>query len=353
MKEGHGHARSYSSVPLLPYADATPPATPFVFAFHPKHRVQSFVHRRRPVFVVVAILSVVSLALLASWAVTDSSGPRFAPQETDPLSLPSDPEWSNITLPELHFDDVVPVSEYPPYIVGAPTQSFRDNLRNDTKYITSWLSAGWSTCPLLIVLDVPSHIHLCLDNDVMTYMNLIYLGIITDRVPVVAMFTPSHIGGDAPVITFGEVFDVPRFREESGVPLLEWTEVKDPESDVVDELGCWNIWESVQYYEHAPRGSSIPDWLGLGAPISQAFTTKTHLLPQIFHILVHRNGSNKSPIMNMTNAARSGHLPVLLIQKTGTRTSETHSLHLNTAQFWIPMSTCFATTICITLALLR
>jgi len=48
------------------------------------------------------------------------------------------------------------------YLQGSPTQSFRgqlnhqrpphrlittasDNLRNDTKYITSWVSAGWST----------------------------------------------------------------------------------------------------------------------------------------------------------------------------------------------------------------
>lgn len=48
------------------------------------------------------------------------------------------------------------------YVQGPPTQSFRgqfnqwrpscylttivsDNLRNDTKYITSWVSAGWST----------------------------------------------------------------------------------------------------------------------------------------------------------------------------------------------------------------
>lgn len=98
----------------------------------------------------------------------------------------------------------------------------------------------------------------------MTYMNLIYLGIVTDRVPVVAMFTPSHVGGSAGVITFGEVFDVPRFNKESGVPLLEWLEVKDPESQVVDDIGCWNIWEAVQYYEHYPRGSTVPEWLKLG-----------------------------------------------------------------------------------------
>ena len=98
----------------------------------------------------------------------------------------------------------------------------------------------------------------------MAYMNLIYLGIITNRVPIIAMFTPSHIGGDAPVITFGEVFDVPRFIKESGTPLLEWIDVKDPASDQMDTIGCWNVWESVQYYEHFPRNSWIPAWLNVG-----------------------------------------------------------------------------------------
>jgi hypothetical protein len=33
---------------------------------------------------------------------------------------------------------------YPQWVVGAPTASFRDNLRPEVQYITSWLSAGWS-----------------------------------------------------------------------------------------------------------------------------------------------------------------------------------------------------------------
>ena len=101
-------------------------------------------------------------------------------------------------------------------------------------------------------------------NDVMAYANLIYLGSLTERVPIVPMFTPSHIGGDAEVIAFGEVFDVPRFINESGIQILEWDEVKDPESDVVDDLGCWNVWEAVQYHEHHPRTSAAPNWLKLG-----------------------------------------------------------------------------------------
>lgn len=124
-------------------------------------------------------------------------------------------------------------------------------------------------------------------------MNMIYLGHITDRVPILPMFTPSwHIGHDAPVITFGAVFDIPRFIQESGIPILEWHEVKLPydpsftnstddrhnDSDTAEKsenahpeasnptlepLGCWNLWQAVQYSDPKPRGSPIPAILGL------------------------------------------------------------------------------------------
>ena len=61
------------------------------------------------------------------------------------------------------------------YVLGPPTQSFRgqsgrppshsdlntvpnsDNLRNDTKYITSWLNAGWSTYCIVSIADLAAH----------------------------------------------------------------------------------------------------------------------------------------------------------------------------------------------------
>ncbi|GJE85810.1 O-fucosyltransferase family protein [Phanerochaete sordida] len=252
MKEQYGHSRTQSGLPLLPYADTTPPSTPFVPSF--RTRTPPIPHRRKSLLVLCAFVSVVSLGVLASFAVHSSRSIPVAPVAQAPPAQDVLDSPVNASFPYLHDDDIVALpdtAEYPPWVNGPPTQRFRDNLRNDTQYITSWLSAGWN-------------------NDVMTYMNLIYLGIITDRVPVVAMFTPSHIGGDAGVITFGEVFDVQRFRDESGTPLLEWLEVKDPESEEVDELGCWNIWEAVQYYEHFPRGSSIPDWLKLDISYTRA-----------------------------------------------------------------------------------
>ncbi|KAJ7446407.1 hypothetical protein B0H11DRAFT_2248850 [Mycena galericulata] len=138
-----------------------------------------------------------------------------------------------------------------PAVNGPPTRSFRDNLRSDTKYITSWGSGGWS-------------------NDVISTINLIYLGLITDRVPVIPIFLPSHLmlntmGSEFSnsILKFGDVFDLPRLRAAIGKPVLEWGDVKASNSTALDELGCWNVWESSQYHDKAPRKSFAPWKLGL------------------------------------------------------------------------------------------
>ncbi|EIN11023.1 hypothetical protein PUNSTDRAFT_85524 [Punctularia strigosozonata HHB-11173 SS5] len=135
-------------------------------------------------------------------------------------------------------------------VLGPPTTRFRDNIRNDTKYITSWISAGWT-------------------NDVMTYGNLIYLGMITNRVPVIPPFTSSgHIGFAQPV-PFGDIFDILRLRKAVG-PILEWRDIKDPESEEIEDIGCWNIWEAVQYEHKNPRHSHVPTWLNLDISYTRA-----------------------------------------------------------------------------------
>lgn len=95
-------------------------------------------------------------------------------------------------------------------------------------------------------------------------MNLIYLGLITERIPILPMFTPSHIGGSVPPIDFGEVFDMSRLRSGLKKPVLEWHQVKDRNSTEIDELGCWNVWEAVQEREAFPRNSFVPVHLKLG-----------------------------------------------------------------------------------------
>jgi hypothetical protein len=147
MKETYGHGRSQSSVPLLPYAETSPPSTPSTPAFLTKGG--SFLHaRRKSAALLCAFASVVSLGVLASFAVRGTSIRLQAPQALD--SPIQDPLESSVngSLIEVHANETAlppePEFDYSPYVVGPPTQSFRDNLRNDTQYITSWLSAGWS-----------------------------------------------------------------------------------------------------------------------------------------------------------------------------------------------------------------
>ncbi|KAJ7215207.1 hypothetical protein B0H12DRAFT_1154771 [Mycena haematopus] len=142
--------------------------------------------------------------------------------------------------------DIVP--EYPVVLNGPPTRAFQDNLRPDMNYITVWPGSGFT-------------------NDVMSFMNLIYLSILTQRVPIIPFFTPTHVkkasGVDVPFIDFGEVFDIPRLSKEIGKPIVEWWQVKDRSSTSVDALGCWNIWEAVSTKNDKPHFSPAPLRLNL------------------------------------------------------------------------------------------
>ncbi|KAH7886098.1 hypothetical protein F5I97DRAFT_2025845 [Phlebopus sp. FC_14] len=188
--------------------------------------------QRRLLTICVCVLALAVLALAPSLLTMAAS--RTPAQHV--LSVPSTTDLEGNTLS---------------YVMGPPTQNFRDNLRNDTKYITSWISAGWT-------------------NDVMTYGNLLYLAIITDRVPIIPKFIPSHVGGDTPPIAFGDVFDVSRLKKSLGIPILEWHEVKDVDSQTLEDLGCWTVWEVIQNGENKPRGSFLTEWLKLDISYTRA-----------------------------------------------------------------------------------
>ncbi|KAJ7808255.1 hypothetical protein B0H14DRAFT_2870753 [Mycena olivaceomarginata] len=94
--------------------------------------------------------------------------------------------------------------------------------------------------------------HSLVTNDVMTY------------------FIPSHIGGHVPPIPFGQVFDVPRLRNLLGTSVLEWRDVKNHNSTFVDDIGCWNVWEAVQYREAFPRRSRSINDLNLDISYTKA-----------------------------------------------------------------------------------
>ncbi|KAJ7146252.1 hypothetical protein C8R44DRAFT_756982 [Mycena epipterygia] len=147
----------------------------------------------------------------------------------------------NGTLTETVLDPLHPLTS----LNGPPTLSYKDNLRNQTRYISSWGGdAGWT-------------------NDVISFIHLIYLGLITDRVSIVPMHTSTHLPGNSPSFNFGDAFDVPRLRTTLGKPVLEWREVKMSDSPIVDDIGCWNVWGSVQDMDKFPRRGVVPAKLNL------------------------------------------------------------------------------------------
>ncbi|CAK5280278.1 unnamed protein product [Mycena citricolor] len=191
-------------------------------------RPVSLIHRRRSLIAGLVLVTIAALSL--SRTLTYAS---FSARAGEPTIFTASP----LVCVDKTYESARALN-------GAPTASFRDNLKVDRKYITSWTSAGWT-------------------NDVATYINLIYLGLITERIPIVPDFLPSHIGVHVPPIPFGDVFDLPRLRNQLGTAVLEWRDVKDVNSTFVDDLGCWNVWEAVQFRHAHPRDSWHPTHLGL------------------------------------------------------------------------------------------
>jgi len=87
---------------------------------------------------------------------------------------------------------------------------------------------------------------------------------LTERVPIVGPFTPSHIGGDAGEILFGEVFDIDYLSQTIRIPVLQWSEVKNTSSLEIEDIGCWSVWQAVQTHESRPRMTNALSLQGLG-----------------------------------------------------------------------------------------
>lgn len=168
----------------------------------------------------------------------------------DPLLFLS--EITSPDAPSVVSESSIVVDSLDPalFLSGKPTNSFRDNLRPDVQYITSWPAGGWT-------------------NQVISVMNLVYLGIITDRVTVLPKFTATHIGYHRPGLAFGDVFDLPRLRKALGRQVLEWRDVKDEKSEILDDLGCWSVWLSVSS-ESRPRGEAVTRSLKLDVSYTKA-----------------------------------------------------------------------------------
>ncbi|KAI0074822.1 hypothetical protein K474DRAFT_1600968 [Panus rudis PR-1116 ss-1] len=137
-----------------------------------------------------------------------------------------------------------------------------DNLRHDRKYLTSWLSAGFT-------------------NDVMTLGNIIYLAILTHRTPILPAFD-SYIGKYAQPIPFSAIFDIDYLQHTLRMPILEWKDVKDITAEETDVLGCWNVYEVADIQATGPRYSRGPNTLLLDLPYTLA-PPSVKLIPGFMH----------------------------------------------------------------------
>ncbi|KAG8977750.1 hypothetical protein FRB90_008719, partial [Tulasnella sp. 427] len=114
-----------------------------------------------------------------------------------------------------------------------------DNLLPDIKYVTTWNFGGMT-------------------NEVMVWMNLIRLGMISDRIPILYPIVglELHFGTGVETISAGGFFDLPRLSKAIGHPVLDWADVKrgryDRPWNPIDRawhdddemLGCWSIYQT-------------------------------------------------------------------------------------------------------------
>lgn len=117
-----------------------------------------------------------------------------------------------------------------------------------------------------------------LTNEFMSDANLIYLGLLSERVPIVPPHSSMHIGTpeEVGVLHFGDVWDLEGLRKRINYPVLDWIDVKDffAGDARLDVLGCWSIWMA---WHDNPRGSSVHSALLTGKPMRPFSAT---LLPE-------------------------------------------------------------------------
>ncbi|EJT99005.1 hypothetical protein DACRYDRAFT_82888 [Dacryopinax primogenitus] len=134
------------------------------------------------------------------------------------------------------------------YVKGKPTALFRDNLREDAKYITTWVAGGWT-------------------NDVMAIAHLLFLAHLSNRVPVLPRFTPTHFPKSAGMMRFSDIFDLPQLERALNMPILEWDDLKLTQANVSyiprEDLGCWSSWMAGGEENREPRETENPRLLGL------------------------------------------------------------------------------------------
>lgn len=152
-----------------------------LWLLRPSHRLVGSGRRARQVAAgsVLSALSLLFIRHLSSLPLPLAAPPDLVLQDEFPL-----------IEPELPSKETVPSWDRTSALLGPPTNRFRgmsclfeppfrgnivyshlDNLRNDTKYMTSWTSAGWSEHPPNSLFR-PLTTSIYPANNVMTYVSL-------------------------------------------------------------------------------------------------------------------------------------------------------------------------------------
>ncbi len=94
-------------------------------------------------------------------------------------------------------------------------------------------------------------------------VNMIYLAMLTGRVPIIPPHTPRHVNFEAGTFPFGDVFDLPRLRKELHYPVVEWRDVKA--GIELDYIGCWSQGMASDLAGRHPHHTDSQFGLHLGA----------------------------------------------------------------------------------------
>ena len=134
---------------------------------------------------------------------------------------------------------------------------------------------------------------------------------LTERVPIVGPFTPSHIGGDAGEILFSDVFDIDYLSQTIRIPVLQWSEVKNTSSLEIEDIGCWSVWQAVQTRESQPRMTNALSLQGLGEKMNALIyriETLIYYRDKTSLLLLALRRSKSTPGTNMTHMPTFGEL---------------------------------------------
>jgi len=89
------------------------------------------------------------------------------------------------------------------------------------------------------------------------------LGLMSDKVPILPRFAPTHVGTDAGFIPVSEIFDLKRLGNLIRTPVLEWDMLKNYSRENLEDLGCWGTHPTL--FNGGVLRTTTEIQLGLGA----------------------------------------------------------------------------------------